>query len=179
MPDIPATPPEGRISVYDAVADVDAYAVSTGNSAWAGATEDERRIARVRASIWLNGLPWKGQRAERDQVDAWGRTGVVDDDGYAWEADEMPQGVAAAFCEMCFVFLGAASGSNPDPFVPVAERGRVVTSERVDVVQFTYGDELAMPIVRDSRTGFPVVDGMLAGLIRSGGKFGQVEVRRG
>ncbi len=179
MPAIPESLPEGALSLYDALADVDKHAASRGVSAWGEEGGEEKGAAKTRAGDWLNGLPWRGSRAEKEQKDAWGRVGVKDDDGFTWEADELPPAVLTAFCEMCFVFLAVGMGKLPDPTAPVSERELSVTSETIDVLEFQYGEAFSSPLVRDSITGFPIVDALLAGFLRRNSRYGGVEVHRG
>ena len=179
MPRIPVPLPAESVSVYDALADVDAYAQIRGDTAWGGAGQESKRVASVRAAAWMNSLPWQGRRAAKDQKDAWGREGVMDADGYSWETDELPPSVRDAYCEMCFVFLAVGRDEMPDPTAPLSERDRETTSESIDVLSFRYGEKFALPLIQDPLTGFPVVDGLLAGFLRSNGKYGCVEVGRG
>ncbi len=178
MPTIPFPLPDGALSVYDALADVDAYASARGNADWAAAGEAQA-TAGTRAADWLNGLLWIGARAEKDQKDAWPRAGVKDAEGFTWNADEIPQAVLDAFCEMCLVFLRVGAGGMDDPMLPVSERERVSTSEKIDALSFSYSDEFATPLTRTSATGFPAVDGLIAGFLKNGSKYGPVEVHRG
>lgn len=179
MPRLPDPFPPG-VSVYEAVADPDTYALARGVGDWTAADDEERSFARVKAADWLNALPWKGARVDKEQADAWPRIGVLDAEGVEWVANEMPPGVANAFCEMCFVFLAVGRGETPDPNMPVSERERVETGETIGPLSFQYSVGFKAPLVMgESATGYPVVDGLLAGLLRGVSGYGSVEIRRG
>ena len=179
MPIIPEVIPD-NMSVYTAMADVDAHAAARGVASWDGAGPDKQLVARMRASDYLNCLPWAWKRANKHQKDAWPMLDVVDTDGFAWEETEIPPRVLTAYCELCLIFVAVENGELPDPMAPISERERLETGESIDVLSFQYSNEFKTPLVLgESRTGFPVVDGLLAGFLKSVSKYGRVEVGRG
>src|SRR3954464_12804771 len=52
-----------------------------GDHAWRAASIAQRQRAIENASAFLDTLPFKGSKVSADQLSAWPRKGVVDDDG--------------------------------------------------------------------------------------------------
>lgn len=178
MPILPSPLPQD-MSVYEVFADVDAYAATYGHAKWLEADAEKQSVCKAKAAGLLNGFLYKGAKADKEQRDAFPRVGLADNEGHSWGDNEIPLGVISAFCELSVMFLAVLDEEIADPLAPVSERERVETSETIGPLSFSYGNEFKSPLARESVTGFPVVDGMLAGLLRNGSKYGSIEMRRG
>ena len=80
---------------YASVAEADTYHATHGDpSAWSSATTANKEFALINATEyleWVFGHRWRGLRSNELQALDWPRTGIVDDDGYAIDATDMPQ----------------------------------------------------------------------------------------
>ncbi len=103
---------------YVAVADADAQIALDPFSAaaWAALTSDQKAGLVIKASSLLDAkMAWRGNRVTNDQSLLWPRHGAVDDDGYAYEDDEIPvvlPKATAIFAANLGVSLVA--GDNPE-----------------------------------------------------------------
>ena len=109
-----------------------AWAVSRYGSSLNGDTADKEAAIR-RAVDYMNSLPWKGARTfARAQSLAWPRSGVVDGEGNAIGANEIPKEVIFAQHSLAraeFISVGVLT--------PSASR-LGVKREKVDVIEVEY-----------------------------------------
>lgn len=100
---------------YVTAAELDAFAVIYWGAALSGDTASKEAALR-RSAAYLDGLSWMGQKSHgRDkQSMAWPRGWVTDRDGYAVEADAIPQEVKEAQ-----MILAKAELAEPGCLAPV------------------------------------------------------------
>lgn len=118
---------------YASVADCSAWAVKYYGHALTGSNDDKEAAIR-RATAYLDGLKWKGQRTYgRSQSLAWPRDGVADCEGNAIASDEIPD-------ELIFAqhVLARAEFQSPGILSPSVSLGAVVKREKVDVIEQEY-----------------------------------------
>ena len=141
---------------YASVGTVDAYHTSRGNATWTGDTTP-KEAAILRAMDYIEGMPWKGQRAIYTSTLEWPRLNDLDRSGYPIAADTVPQGVILALCAAALVEL-----VTPGALAPVLERGGMVKREKVDVIETEYMDGAP------SSTTYPAIMAPLKGLVGAG-----------
>lgn len=115
---------------YADVAACSAWAVLYYGSALTGSNADKEAAIR-RATAYLDGLKWKGQRTYgRSQSIAWPRDGVTDCEGNAIASNTIPP-------ELIFAqhVLARAEFQSPGILSPSVSLGAVVKRERVDVIE--------------------------------------------
>lgn len=148
-------------NTYADLAAVTAYHTSRRNSAWLASSEDAEP-AILRAMDWLEAQPFIGSPAfgpvggQGWQQLQWPRYGVVLN-GCAWNSQEIPPGLIRALCEAALIEL-----SDPGALAPALERGGMVQSERVDVIETTYASGAP------AGTIYTALRQHLRGLVRSG-----------
>lgn len=95
-------------TVYSTDVEALAYhqgSISSAAAAFRDATGDTQKRAVVSATRWLDGLAWKGDKADEDQALAWPRTGTgVDGVG----DDETPAAVVKACQELAALLVSDA-----------------------------------------------------------------------
>lgn len=81
-------------------------ATLTFKAAWTAASGDPAKEAALKQAARLMGaLSWKGRRATADQLLAWPRYGVVDEDGYLIDSTTTPVSVKNANAEFALRLL--------------------------------------------------------------------------
>ncbi len=159
--------PDGA-NAYAHVEAADEWQAARGSSVWPkapAAGEDPNRAAKeaalIRAADYLNGLRWKGRRAEPCRVMAWPRCGVIDGDGHAVPERCVPAAVVAANCH-----LAALAYAGTD-LQPALERGGSIRKEKVGQLETEYFEGAA------TRDVFSAVADLLFGLaLNLGGEAG-------
>lgn len=144
------------------VADAVAYWTERGGptgEAFTGATQAEQETALVRASDYVRNQSryrWYGTKNSYAQRMPWPRTGASERDGTTVPDNVVPWQVKEAVSYL------AGVGIDPTAVTlePDLERGGRVTSERIDVLSFTYADDAP------AGTVYSTVDGILAPLLR-------------
>lgn len=137
------TCPSGA-NTYASATTADSWAGMRGITSWAGATADQKAMALVRATDYLNGLNWVGKKIDDARVFAWPRVGVAG----------VPAQVVEATCYLATQLN--ETGANPG-----AAQDRPFSS-----IQFG-------PISLDWEAGttdgqtYPALGGILAGLLQS------------
>ena len=156
---------------YVALVEADAWHTDRGHAAWTGA-DGVKETALRRATSWIDatfGFRFSGAKASgRAQSLAWPRIGATDADGLAISSDEIPVEIKRATFEAALRELVSPGSLNPD-IVPVTTTGGAVKRVRKKVgpleteTEYTEGgsSEMSQPI-------FPVIEGILAGLIGRG-----------
>lgn len=124
---------------------------------------DDRERALQMATAWLDGLPWRGQRATAAQRLAWPRIGapVVDpgpDGPVTYPETTIPRPVLEATCELALALLGA----DEDPAGAVTN----VAHEQIRGLATTYAP--ASHQVR-GLARYSAVMARVAPLLRAGG----------
>lgn len=142
---------------FVSLATADNYHGVHGNTAWVAADQTDREAALIRAGRYLNGLTWKGRRTARTNAMAWPRYGVIDDESWAVNSDEVPFEVSFAQCEAALREL-----ASPGCLLPDAARGDAVRKEKLGELQVEY-EPGAAPGQR-----FNVLESLLRGLLRAG-----------
>ncbi|MFD2248935.1 hypothetical protein FHS82_001051 [Pseudochelatococcus lubricantis] len=159
---------------YGSLPDALVYHADRGNAAWSatGVTDTQRSAALVRASVYIDGRygrRYPGQKTGgRAQALGWPREGAKDCAGFNIADDVVPVEIEHAVYEAALVELTAAGSLSP-----TVTPGRVVTKEKVDVIEVEYGDHVvSADAMRPVHT---IIDDILAPLLCSGVRyFGKV-----
>jgi hypothetical protein len=147
---------------YASVTDLKAFADSRGFTIPSVDTECEQLL--VQAMDYLDGLEWRGERADPTQPLAWPRSGLRLD-GIDLPCNTIPRQIIATQCRL-------AVESQEIDLTPSVAGGGAVTMERVEgavTVQYEAGTAKNMP-------SFPWLYASLRGLVVGGN---QVRVNRG
>lgn len=133
--------PEGA-NAYATVTMCDTWQSIRNSEKWPPAPEDgedpnlaAKESALIRAADYLNGLNWRGKRADGGRLMAWPRVDTVTVDGYSVAENTVPEAVKAANCYLA----GLAFGKKD--LQPVLERGGRVQTEKIGSLQTTYFDD--------------------------------------
>lgn len=147
---------------YVTLAEARAYAAKRGLSFPASPDGDAAgEAALVNACDYLETLDWRGTKTEGDGPLAWPRTDVVLDDGTEIAADEIPQKLKDAQCQLA---VEAAAGTDLQP----SGTGQEVIREKVDVLEVEYAPGSGGTVTPQ----FNKAMAMLAPYLESGGGFG-------
>jgi len=148
---------------YLSVADADQY--NENNSAstdWSGATQANKekalRLATRYLDVRYDGL-WKSFRTNETQALAWPRAYAVDQDGYYWDSDEMPQRLEDATAELA---LRVIEGDTL--FADITKPG-TIKSQSVTVGPIQKSIEYMGGYTQVK--GYPLIDGLVRPLIKS------------
>lgn len=144
------TRPTGA-NTYASAADADTYHADRGFAAWADATDDEKAVALIRATDYLNGLSWTGRKVAMRPM-AWPRVDV-EVDGYSVGSDDIPDEVVNATCYMAGEFIGGAD--------PLAAQDRALSSMKVGSVEMSW-EQGSNPAPQ-----YPALKSILRGLLMS------------
>jgi hypothetical protein len=136
-------------NTYASVLTADAYHADRAFAAWDDATDDEKATALIKATDYLNGLPWNGRKVAL-RVMAWPRVDMWLD-GYAIATDDVPDEVVNACCYMAGEFIGGAD--------PLAPQDRALSSMKVGSV------EMAWEQGASQAPQYPALRSILRGLI--------------
>jgi hypothetical protein len=132
---------------YSDVAACSAYATAYYGAALTGSPTDKEAAIR-RATAYLNGLAWKGNRTlGRAQSLAWPRTGVTDCEGLSIGSNEIPADLIAAQHELARAEFQSAGVLTPS----LSKSTATVASEKVDVIQITYDTDNLTGSIDDAR----------------------------
>lgn len=123
-------------NTYITIADANAYFTARGNAVWSAATDAQKEKALLEATQYLDGAyTYIGVLSDLEQPLAWPRTGAVITTGNMrgrdFEADEIPQAIKDAACELAVEAIS-------ESLMPVGER--LVKKEKVDVIEVEYVD---------------------------------------
>jgi len=164
---------------YIALADWKLWADARGYD-YSSSGDEIIKAALVRATAYLNDLPWKGFKTDRSNPLVWPRygdegpgnyinalrypmtywTGVLDRDGYWVGIAEVPKEVINAQCEAAWIILGGAE------LEPSLERGGMIASESVSgAVAVTYFPGAS------AETRFVAIEKRISGLLKTKGTF--------
>lgn len=147
---------------YTTEAFADAYHLARNNEDWEGATTEEKEVALVKATSYIETrFPWSaGYKVTKDQALGWPRASATDKDGFGIDSDEIPVAVQQATADLALRAL--TTDLLPD-------EGRVTSSVKVGALEVEYADG-------EQETRYVNAEGILRGLIYAGG--GPVEVIR-
>ena len=137
---------------YEAVADADTYHSDRANTAWDDETTASKQAALIEATDYIEShYTWAtGYKTSDAQGLSWPRSGAVDRHGWAFESTEVPQEVQDATSYLALQALSADLGG------PL---GRDQKKVKVGPVEVEYTD------TAEATTAYPIVDGLLAGLV--------------
>jgi len=145
------TRPTGA-NTYAAIATADAYHADRAFDAWDDATDDEKATALIKATEYLNGLPWiTGEQVEHDGPMAWPRTGAVSPNGGAYSMSMVPKVVAMACCYMAGEFINGAD--------PLAAQDRALRAFAAGPVKLDFDTTTSL------QPQYPALRSILRGLI--------------
>lgn len=156
------------LTYYGTIEGADAYNEAMGNDAWAQLSDQAKKAALVRGTLYVDGYAkkWIGEDyrcwwtfiGEKtftwSQQNQWPRKGI---DGLG--QDEIPATIEYATYE-----AAAIEAANPNSLAPIVNPSTAIKSEKVDVLQVTYA-------VSDNTNPyallptFPVIEGLLASLL--------------
>ena|GEM_PF-881386 len=119
-------------NTYVLATDVDDWQGARNSGVWPpppDGADDPNQAAKeaaiLKATDYLNGLNWKGQRAGPGRILAWPRREVEDGDGFVIPANMIPQAVKSAVCYLAaFVYAGT-------DLQPILERGGRIQSRSI------------------------------------------------
>ena len=149
------TRPTGS-NCYTSVADADAYHLARGGTAWAAATTGAKEAAILEATLYLNGLSWKGRKVSARTM-AWPRADVVDGDGWPIATDTVPEVVGMACSELAGEIVAGAD--------PLAAQDRALSSMTVGSVSMTW--DASAP----NAPQYPALKSILRGYIMASNTF--------
>jgi hypothetical protein len=118
---------------YVTLASCAEYLNSKGLTTWASATTTARETSLINAQLWMELLPWKGQKALSTDPLVWPRRSVFDRDGYPVYSDTIPIQIKRAQAELAYRFFIGKS-----PFVDIATGDGYVTKEVVGPIEVSY-----------------------------------------
>lgn len=153
---------------YISVADATTYHANRGNTAWADLASDTIREQHLRkATAYLDQMysrRWQGSVINATMSLDWPRAWVIREDfgGFVrgenyynyYPSDEVPQEVKDATCEAA---LSSVAG------LLLAEQGQGVIREKVGPLEVEYDRN------SPQRRRFPIIDGLLAPLLKAAG----------
>jgi len=115
---------------YVDLAYANAYLNSILNELWMSYTDVEKEAAILRGMMYLEGLNWKGDKADYYYCLEWPREGVIDRNHYLIPSDEIPEKVKKALCE-----LAVREAENPGCTQPdYGSKEKYITEKTVDVI---------------------------------------------
>ena len=105
MPTVDATVGGAAANSYVAVADADAYFLSSFNRAlWASSSDKEALV--ISASRYLDGyMAWEGEKTSPDQAMEWPRKNTFTKSGIAYADDVIPMPLKFAVYELAYFML--------------------------------------------------------------------------
>lgn len=135
---------------YVSIASCAEYLNSKGLTTWAAATTGQE-VSLINACMWMELLPWKGQRALSTDPLAWPRRSVHDRDGYDVLSTEIPRDIKRGQCELAYRYY-----LNKSPFVDIATGDGYVTKEVVGPIEISYAQGYS------TSYKFPEIDNLFA-----------------
>lgn len=142
---------------------VDAYHLALGNSTWTGDDADKEAAIRRATAFMSNSYSWQGIRTSgRSQGLAWPRSGVVDQEGYGIDSDEIPIEVQNAVAEIALRELVTPGTMNPDFTQSETVKREKVGSLEVEYLNSSTSADAQRPVllvVRDMISQFLVNGG--------------------
>lgn len=122
------------------------------------ADDAAKSAAILRAMTYMEARPWKGAKVSREGSLEWPRVNVVDRNGYAVPADEVPPQVVKALCEAAYREIVTPGVLQPDQ-----GRDNRLKSLKVDIIEMEWEPGVsAVPVVT-------IINDILRGLVYAGG----------
>ena len=118
---------------YVSLASCAEYLNSKGLTTWASATTTTREVSLINSCMWMEILPWKGQKALSTDPLVWPRRSVFDRDGYPVLSTEIPRDIKRGQMELAYRYF-----LNKSPFVDIASGDGYVTKEVVGPIEVSY-----------------------------------------
>jgi len=150
---------------YISIADADTYNLAHEADAVYGALDDadKEKWLRLAAQDIDNSLRdrWRGSRSNETQAMAWPRTGVVDEDGYTIDDDDMPVVLGYAQTEMAVSYANGGDRLTATPSETADIRRKLVKAGPVE-------QEIEYMGGKSSSAQIYIVNSMLIGLVKSG-----------
>lgn len=152
---------------YGAVADADAYFVLRGNGEWAALTTDQKQVALVKATDYIDqrfGGRFVGDPMTDEQALAWPRDNTGRNE---WDESIIPTKLQYA----CFEYADRArlAPLAPDLVYGTSGVATIQTKEKVGPIERTFaavgGDSASQTLLRP----YPAADMYLRGLVYSTG----------
>ena len=141
---------------FISIASCTEYLNSKGLTSWGTSTATAQEVSLINAELWLEMLPWKGQKALSTYPLVWPRRGMKDRDGYDIYSDTIPTAIKRAQMELAYrSYLGRS------PFVDIASGDGYVTKEVIGPVEITYAQGYS------TSYKFPEIDALLSHLLDS------------
>ena len=149
---------------YLSVTDADTYNTNhSASAAWISAAEAVKEKALRLATQYLDvryGGRWKSFRTNETQALAWPRAYAVDQDGYYWDSNQMPQRLKDAAAELALRVVGGDT-----LFADITKPG-TIKSQSVTVGPIQKSIEYMGGYTQVK--GYPLIDGLVKSLINSG-----------
>jgi hypothetical protein len=118
---------------YVSIASCTEYLNSKGLTTWGTSTTTAQEVSLINAQLWMELLPWKGQKSLSTDPLVWPRRSVFDRDGFPVYSDTIPIQIKRAQAELAYrFFLGKA------PFVDIATGDGYVSRETVGPITIEY-----------------------------------------
>ena len=126
---------EAYISVAACTTYLDKFAQSgTSNLFTAAAADSDREIALRNSARWLDAtfqLLYVGHRFTKSQAMQWPRGSGKYNDGWDIDADEMPQSLLDANCEMALRFIEDTTGHDTSRLMPDQANPALIQREKL------------------------------------------------
>lgn len=158
---------------YASVTTADAYHSARGNTAWTETStspDQGKAAALIRATAYIDAAyrgRFQGYRNNgRTQALEWPRMGVIDTQYFSVSSTAIPIEVVNATCEAAIREIASAGSLTAD-----LERGGEVRSLSAGSVSIEYGAGAS------ASTVYPIIEGLLAGLIGGSSKIFAPAVR--
>jgi hypothetical protein len=135
---------------YVTLASCAEYLNSKGLTTWASATTTAREVSLINAQLWMELLPWRGQKSLSTDPLVWPRRSVFDRDGYPVYSDTIPIQIKRAQCELAY-----RSYLNKSPFIDIATGDGYVIREAVGPIEISYAQGYS------TSYKFPEIDALL------------------
>lgn len=141
---------------FVSVADADTYFEDRGNTTWAIEPSSKKQQALITATQYVEACyQWAaGVRTSRTQSLSWPRLDAVDNEGYYFESDEIPQRVKDAVCELAVRALSETLLED--------------TTQKVLSEAIAFGVSVTYDPNSPQSKQFALVDRILAPLVMSG-----------
>jgi len=117
---------------YWSLASANSYFTEIGITTWTG-PDSTLEAALIRATRYMETLPWQGLKALSTQALEWPRRNVLDRNGYYVSSTCIPVHVKQGQAEIALRYV---TGGDPAP--DLAFSGGNVVRERVDVIEIEY-----------------------------------------
>lgn len=157
-------------NAYTSVENADQYHENYGNpAAWSGLSTAEKQEAIREATRYMDALyfgRWRGTATNRLQRLAWPRTDVDKRDGFYYDPNEIPPELEDACAALALEHENSTTGLLPS----LAAGSGSVKAERNKVGPIESETEY-LGATRE-RVEFPLIDGILAPLLKGGGGVG-------